>query len=678
MSRQCTKCNKDFIHVTRHEYECPKCNRNICIECIEHHCNEGTGHIYCPLCNNIWKEYEYTYYFAPLQCRLLLKLSQKIRGCDISGCTNIISGKKRGRTGSFDNESPPTKKPYINTAILHPITNIVDYCMTDCSGNLLNISVIPYYNEDDANVDVDADSNTDEESNQDEESGDEDEESGDDNEESGDEDEESGDEESGDEESGDDNEDDEENLSEQDKANIQEIVRNLFGGHNISQPPIVFRQQAIPITIRHIHNINSNDNEENQTSKELTILKELTEKDVQYFNTLSVTEKKEIESRYKDIQDASRTDNKTPLIIKILRNKSMPIKVQEQALEMIKTLRGGCGGETSSKTQEWLRGLLKIPFGVTKSLPTYIDRANKESCSTFLENARRQLDKTIYGMETVKMQIIQMMGLWIVNPKAASQPIGLCGPAGVGKTSILRNGIAAILDRPFAMIPLGGLSDARMLKGFELTYVGSQCGRIVRVLQETQVMNPVILFDEVDKISTKNGTDEVSATLIHVTDRTSNTDYQDIYFNGVPIDISGALMAFSMNDLQAVNPILRNRMHVIHVPAYKKKEKLAILQQYILPRVEEEYGFHYDFSKDTLTWFIEQFDGGEGGVRMLIHATEKLYSRLNIGRMNPALLEKVAIKDYLNITKDDIQKIMNIYDDEKSTEANEWWKQLYV
>ncbi len=660
MSKQCAKCNKDFIHVTRHEYECPKCNENICIECIEHHCNEGTGHIYCPQCNKVWEESEYTYYFAPLQCRLLLKLSQKIRGYVISGGTNMVSGKKRGRTGSFDNESPPTKKPYINTAILQPITNIVDYNMIDYSGNLLNISAIPYYNEDDADADV--------ESNQDEESADEDEEE-----------EEEDKEEDEEEESGEDDEDDD-NLSEQDKANIQEIVRNLFGGHNISQPPIVFRQQTIPfpITIRHVHNKNSDDNEENQTSKELTILKELTEKDMQYFNTLSVTEKKEIESRYKDIQDASRTDNKTPLIIKILRNKSMPIKVQEQALEMIKTLRGGCGGETSSKTQEWLRGLLKIPFGVTKSLPTYIDRANKESCSTFLENARRQLDKTIYGMETVKMQIIQMMGLWIVNPKAASQPIGLCGPAGVGKTSILRNGIAAILDRPFAMIPLGGLSDARMLKGFELTYVGSQCGRIVRVLQETQVMNPVILFDEVDKISTKNGTDEVSATLIHVTDRTSNTDYQDIYFNGVPIDISGALMAFSMNDLQAVNPILRNRMHVIHVPAYKKKEKLAILQQYILPRVEEEYGFHYDFSKDTLTWFIEQFDGGEGGVRMLIHATEKLYSRLNIGRMNPALLETVAIKDYLNITKDDIQKIMNIYDDEKSTEENEWWKQLYV
>jgi ATP-dependent Lon protease len=225
------------------------------------------------------------------------------------------------------------------------------------------------------------------------------------------------------------------------------------------------------------------------------------------------------------------------------------------------------------------------------------------------------------------------------------------------------------------MIPMGGVSDARLLKGFEMTYIGSQCGQIVNVLQETGVMNPVILFDEVDKLGTKNGADEVAASLIHITDRTSNTDFQDIYYRGISIDISRSLLTFSMNDAEAVNPILRNRMHIINVPAYKKKEKAEIMKRHVLPRIEAEFGFSYKIADDILLWFIEEYDGGEGGVRQIIRAAETLYSRLNLLRMKPDILfDNECIIDKIN--KDIINKIMSLYNDKK--EINESWRHLYT
>lgn len=459
--------------------------------------------------------------------------------------------------------------------------------------------------------------------------------------------------------------DDEEELTDEMRDEIQQLVKNMFQQSQTNSKP------NGGFIITNIKNISSNANEESTHS----IIKEFTTiKDREFFNKLTNNEKESIETEYKNIIEFSG-DNNIPLLCQILNNKGMSLKVKSHAFKMIKSLRSGCSSESQAKTIEWLQGLIKIPFGIEQPLPIYLKKDGVESCGKFLENARKQLDKCIYGMDSVKLQIIQIIGLWLVNPDAASQPIGLCGPAGVGKTSILRNGIAHILGRPFAMIPMGGVSDARLLKGFEMTYIGSQCGQIVNVLQETGVMNPVILFDEVDKLGTKNGADEVAASLIHITDRTSNTDFQDIYYRGISIDISRSLLTFSMNDADAVNPILRNRMHIINVPAYKKKEKAEIMKRHIMPRIEAEFGFSYTITDEILLWFIEEFDGGEGGVRQIIRAAETLYSRINLLRMKPDILFN-SNYEFNELNKEIISKIMSLYNEKK--EINESWKNLYV
>ena len=459
------------------------------------------------------------------------------------------------------------------------------------------------------------------------------------------------------------------------QANFNKTLQNIlqraysFPQPSFQEPRIFFR--TIPIgkitTITQPNNASPN-------STNHTITEELSQNDSQYFNKLTEEDKEQLELYYKEVINESSTNTKTPVIFQILRNTRLSLKVKSIALNMLKNMKGGCSGETLAKNTEWLRGLLKIPFGIQKPLPVLLSRDGAMACGEFLEKSRKQLDECIYGMDAVKMQILQMIGLWLTNPDAACQPIGLCGPAGVGKTSILRNGIAPILGRAFAMVPLGGVSDARLLKGFEMTYVGSQCGRIVEILQEMKQMNPVILFDEVDKIGTKNGADEVTAALIHLTDRTSNTDFQDTYYRGISLNISGALMTFSMNDINSVNPILRNRMKIINVPAYNKSEKVEILRRHIIPRVEKEFNINHTISNEVLRWFVEKYDGDEGGVRELIRSTETLYSRLNLARMNVGGFTIQENNTILN--KDSIEKIMSLYNDKK--EIDESWRHLYI
>ena len=130
------------------------------------------------------------------------------------------------------------------------------------------------------------------------------------------------------------------------------------------------------------------------------------------------------------------------------------------------------------------------------------------------------------------------MAQWISNPNSVSSVIALQGPPGVGKTSILKHGLAKALKRPFSFIALGGATDASFLEGHGFTYEGSMYGRIASILMETKCMNPIIFFDELDKISeTKHG-EEIIGILTHLTDSTQNSTYHDKYFEGIDLDLS--------------------------------------------------------------------------------------------------------------------------------------------
>jgi ATP-dependent Lon protease len=281
-------------------------------------------------------------------------------------------------------------------------------------------------------------------------------------------------------------------------------------------------------------------------------------------------------------------------------------------------------------------------------------------------NARKQMNTRIYGMEPAKLQIMQTIAQWVVNPSSVGNVIALQGPMGVGKTSFARNAIAEVLQRPFEFFTLGGASDIANFIGHSYTYEGSMWGRIADSLMNAKNMNPVMYFDELDKVSTTPQGDEIVSMMIHMTDRSQNTQFHDRYFAGVDFDLSQCLFVFSFNDIDKVHPILRDRMNVIHCGGYNEKDKSVILKDYIFPQILERLSFRKEdvlLSEAAVNFMIEEYSKEEKGVRTLIRTVESMMTRINMLRV----AKHESMKDYkfymdielpLTITEDVVKHVL--------------------
>ena len=315
----------------------------------------------------------------------------------------------------------------------------------------------------------------------------------------------------------------------------------------------------------------------------------------------------------------------------------IPDQYKACALRKINTMRlmSGSGNSEYFKIKSWVDSFLKIPFNKYNNLPiSFADGI--EQCHTFMENAKNILDSVTYGLEDAKIQIMQMIGLWLVNPNAIGCAIAIKGPPGTGKTTLIKEGISKILNRPFALIALGGCGDSGFIDGFDYTYEGSKHGKIIDILIQCGCMNPIILFDELDKLSDSFKGQEITGVLTHLTDSTQNSNYTDKYFSEISIDMSKALFIFSYNDETAVNPILKDRMYKIETKGYKTKDKLVIAKDYLLPKIREEIKFSSEtivFNDEILEYIITEFTEKEDGVRNLKRCLEIVYKKLNLYRL---------------------------------------------
>ena len=242
------------------------------------------------------------------------------------------------------------------------------------------------------------------------------------------------------------------------------------------------------------------------------------------------------------------------------------------------------------KIKQWVDAFMSIPFGKTKKLPLTMDDGI-DMCNAFMEDAKKVLDDCVYGLDDAKMQILQLVGNWISNPNSIGTAIAIKGPPGTGKTTLIKEGISKILQRPFAFLALGGATDSSFLEGHGYTYEGSNWGKIVNILIQSKCMNPVIYFDELDKISDTPKGDEITGILTHLTDTTQNSCFHDKYFANMDFDLSKALFIFSYNDENKVNPILKDRMYRIHTAGYDTKEKIVIAKKYLIPKIEKNVNF---------------------------------------------------------------------------------------
>lgn len=342
----------------------------------------------------------------------------------------------------------------------------------------------------------------------------------------------------------------------------------------------------------------------------------------------------EKQSRIIETLERKPTTPEESLMFKILSMK-LPAETQTMVLSKYHSLQSldGSSGEYF-KLRNWLEKLTSIPFGLYKEIPIKVEDG-QETCGAFMQKARRYLEEAIYGQEEAKMQILQFIATKIANPGGRGLSLLLSGPPGIGKTSLIKNGIAKALGWPFQFISLGGDSDATTYTGHQLVYESSHCGKIVNSVVAAKSMSMVLMFDELDKISATPKGEEVQNLLIHLTDPVQNEDFEDKYLSGVPIDLSKVMFVFSANDLNKIDKVLLDRMTVVELEGYNPKEKLAITENFLLPAALKEVNLNekVGISKEILEHVIREHAGDEKGVRQLKRCIEQITQKVNMLRM---------------------------------------------
>lgn len=253
----------------------------------------------------------------------------------------------------------------------------------------------------------------------------------------------------------------------------------------------------------------------------------------------------------------------------------------------------------------------------------YIDEWNqfKEMKKSTIQQVDQILDQCTYGQFDAKRQMKRLIAQWMNGNNEKGSVIGLYGPPGVGKTSLLKHGLSKCLidengeSRPLVFIPIGGSSNGSFLEGHNYTYLGSTWGKIADCLMEAKCMNPIIFIDELDKMSKTEHGKEIASILTHITDETQNHEFYDRYFASIPLDLSRVLFVFSYNDREKIDPILRDRIQEIEIKGLSKYEKIVICKNYILPEIYNNVGFGKDeiiFPNEILGHLIENYTMEQG------------------------------------------------------------------
>jgi hypothetical protein len=284
---------------------------------------------------------------------------------------------------------------------------------------------------------------------------------------------------------------------------------------------------------------------------------------------------------------------------------------------------------------------------------------NIATVNTFMGQVTETLDASVYGHTNAKRQIERILGQWL-NGDITGYCFGFEGPPGVGKTSLAKKGIAQCLrdengaERPFAFIAMGGSTNSSTLDGHNYTYVGSTWGRIVDILMDTKIMNPIIFIDELDKVSKTENGKEIIGILTHLIDQTQNDTFQDKYFNGIPLNLSKALFIFSYNDVDLIDKILLDRIHRIKFDTISVEDKLIITRNFILPEIYKKMGLEkmVDMSDAVIEHIINDYTA-EPGVRKLKELMFEI-----VGELNLAILKKnsaIGTAIPIVITADDLK-----------------------
>lgn len=339
--------------------------------------------------------------------------------------------------------------------------------------------------------------------------------------------------------------------------------------------------------------------------------------------------KEKINAMKEEIQDYTPEDEDKDLAERIEKAK-LPAEVKKKVDEELKKMSKMPGfSAEASVSRNYIETLLELPWKKTTKDDLDIERASSV------------LDRDHYGLKEVKERILDYLAVKKLNPKMKGTIICLVGPPGVGKTSLAKS-VADSMGRKFVRVSLGGVRDEAEIRGHRRTYIGSMPGRIMKAMKLAGVKNPLILLDELDKMSSDFKGDPASA-MLEVLDPEQNIHFEDHYID-VPYDLSQVFFLATANDLRNIPEPLIDRMEIISLSSYTEYEKLHIAKQYLIKQLQEENGLKdvkITISDNVVLKIINEYTR-EAGVRSLKREINNLFRKL-ARKVVKEKLEKITV-----------------------------------
>ncbi len=340
-----------------------------------------------------------------------------------------------------------------------------------------------------------------------------------------------------------------------------------------------------------------------------------------------------LREQIKVIKDELGDGDESDEYVERIWSTKMPEEVREKLLkEADRMSRTPYGSSEATVARSYLDTCLEIPWSVSTK-----DRVS-------IDAAKKILDKDHDGLEKVKERILEYLAVKQLNPELGNQIICLVGPPGVGKTSVASS-IARAMNRKYVRVSLGGVRDEADIRGHRKTYIGAMPGRIVNALIQAKVNNPLILLDEIDKL-TRDSHGDPSSALLEVLDGEQNKAFRD-HFVEMPLDLSSCVFIATANTLDTVPRPLLDRMEVIELKSYTKNEKISIAKNHLIPKQLTRHGLNRRMLSisDTAISDIADYYTREAGVRNMERAIADICRKAAKRFAEDAELKKIKISD---------------------------------